>query len=398
MPYQFNPCAFDPTSLGIYIHIPFCVRKCAYCDFYSLSAKKALMEQYHCGLMQTIETLGMQHRGRRVDTVYFGGGTPSCYPVEYLAEAVEAVHRNFAVTQDCEWTVECNPDSANRPWLRAVKAIGINRLSMGVQSADDAQLQRVGRLHDFETAKQSFYTAREEGFDNLSLDLIYGLPNQSMESWQSSVEALLALQPDHLSCYGLKLEKGTPLFMQRSELTLADDDEQADMYLWMVDRLEQEGLCQYEISNFARQGKHSRHNLRYWLGQDYLGLGPAAHSYVNGIRSAVPRSLEAFCCGAEAGQTTWGSEIQIDASERVREYVMLGLRTCWGISIEELRQRFGLSAEPLEDQLRWFASYQWAEQTEGRWHLTPEGYLRSNALIGRLEEQLEQILTEQNMV
>lgn len=351
------------------------------------------MEQYHRGLMQMICRLGEKHRGRKVDTVYFGGGTPSCYPIEYLIEALDAIRSHFSLTSDCEITAECNPDSALRPWLRGAKQAGINRLSMGVQSADDEQLHRVGRLHDFKTAQKAFWNAREEGFDNISLDLIYGLPDQTMDSWKRSVEALLALEPDHLSCYGLKLEEGTPLYFHRQELTLADDDGQADMYLWMVDRLDKAGLYQYEISNFARQGKHSRHNLRYWLGQDYLGIGPAAHSYVDGVRSEVPRSLAEFCRGAEEGKLQWEPGIIIDEAERAREYVLLLLRTGWGISISEAQQRFDIDCTTIEETLRFFASYGWAEQTEHRWHFTPEGYLRSNALIGQLEERLEEQLS-----
>lgn len=394
MPYLIEKNSYDPHSLGIYIHIPFCVRKCAYCDFYSLSAGKDAMEQYHQALMQMIPRLGEKHAGRRVDTIYFGGGTPSCYPIEYLSEELNLIGKCFSLTEDCEVTAECNPDSALRPWLQGAKRAGINRLSMGVQSADDEELRRVGRLHDFQTAQNAFYTAREEGFDNLSLDLIYGLPDQTMDSWQKSVEALLALHPDHLSCYGLKLEEGTPLFLHRRELTLADDDGQADMYLWMVDRLEQAGLHQYEISNFARQGKHSRHNLRYWLGQEYLGLGPAAHSYVDGVRRAIPRSLSVFCQGVAEGKTEWEPGIPIDASERAREYVLLRLRTRWGISIPEAERLFQIDCTSLEEQLRFFAAYGWAEQTEGRWHFTAEGYLRSNALIGILEDVLENQLTK----
>lgn len=394
MPYQFEKNAFDPNSMGIYIHIPFCVRKCAYCDFYSLAAGQDSMERYHQALMQMILQMGQKHRDRRVDTVYFGGGTPSCYPIEYLAEELDAIRTQFDLTADCEITAECNPDSALRPWLQGAMHAGINRLSMGVQSADDEELRRVGRLHNFETAQTAFQTAREEGFDNISLDLIYGLPNQTMESWQYSVEALLALKPDHLSCYGLKLEEGTPLFLHRQDLTLADDDGQADMYLWMVHRLEQAGLSQYEISNFARPSRHSRHNLRYWLGQDYLGLGPAAHSYVDGVRSAIPRSLTEFCRGVEEGKIQWELEGRIDEAERAREYVLLRLRTSWGISIQEAQQRFGIDGTSIEEELRFFASYGWAEQTENRWHFTPEGYLRSNALIGLLEERLEEQLTK----
>lgn len=392
MPYQFDPFVTAKNTLGIYIHVPFCARKCRYCDFYSLAPGSD--RDRRTFQMGVLEWLGRCARecgaGRVVDTVFIGGGTPSCYDAGQLAALLDSIRGKFVVTPDCEITVECNPDSATGPWLQAMKAAGVNRLSMGVQTAVDEELRTAGRLHDFDTAQRAFYRAREAGFDNLSLDLIYGLPGQTMQSWQYSVERLLALEPEHLSCYGLKVEPGTPFWQQRETLAFVEDDIQADMYLWMVERLEAAGYGQYEVSNFARPGRHSRHNLRYWLGMEYLGVGPAAHSYVNGERYAFTPDLDAFFRGTIGPWQGFVSESRrVDREEQVREYIMLRMRTVLGICRREFEDLYGRSFDGLEKQLIIQGKYGWAAIEDDRWHFTPEGFLLSNALIGQLLEALE---------
>lgn len=390
MAYQFTFSTYDRPTVGLYLHIPFCVRKCDYCDFYSVAnATSETRGTFQTAMEHCLNKCSDFAKERVVDTLYIGGGTPSCYPADQLAALIGLVGERFCLALDCEITVECNPDSATEVWLTKMKAAGVNRLSMGVQSANDDELRRVGRLHDFAGARKAFETARRVGFDNLSLDLIYGLPDQSMEDWQRSVEAILDLQPDHLSCYGLKIEEGTPLCERRDELVLADDDLQADMYLWMVERLAQAGYDQYEISNFARPNKHSRHNMRYWLGEEYLCAGPSAHGYFDGRRYAIPPNLAEFCHGADKSQNEGK---KIDSSERVREYILLQLRTTWGVSEEEFSGKFGLDFTPLARELEQFAAHGWAKQQNSRWHFTPEGFLLSNTLIGRLLDVLEEQL------
>lgn len=395
MAYHFTFSTYDCPTVGLYLHIPFCVHKCDYCDFYSVanscSEERAL---FQTAMERWLERCSIDAKGRVVDTVYIGGGTPSCYPTDQLAALIELVRERFCLAPDCEITVECNPDSATEAWLIKMKAAGVNRLSMGVQSANDDELRRVGRVHDFSGARRAFETARRVGFDNLSLDLIYGLPDQTMEDWQRSVEAILALQPDHLSCYGLKLEEGTPLCDRRDELMLADDDTQADMYLWMVERLAQAGYDQYEISNFARPKKHSRHNMRYWTGEEYLCAGPSAHGYFGGCRYAVTANLRGFCDGALSSDQIWDERKEIDASERVREYILLQLRTTWGVSGDEFERKSGLNFAPLAYEFEQFARHGWAKQSQGRWHFTPEGFLLSNTLLCRLLDVLETQLSE----
>ncbi len=372
----------DAPRLGIYIHIPFCVRKCDYCDFYSVPGRDGRMDEYLHALEVHIAESAPQAELYTVNTIYFGGGTPTFFGAERLARLLQIVRKQFNISKDCEITVECNPDSADQDTLLTLKKAGVNRLSMGVQSAQDKELEEIGRVHSFAQATQAFQCARDAGFDNISLDLIYGLPDQTMESWKESVEALLKLNPEHLSCYGLKLEQGTPLYERREQEQMADDDTQADMYLWMVERLKNAGYGQYEISNFARPGRQSRHNLKYWMGEEYIGFGPSAHSYFGQQRYSFVRDLDAYVKGVLYNGKILDESTRINRREMGKEYLMLRMRTIWGVEENEYRERFYLNFHPLEERFREYESYGWAECTEGRWHFTPSGFLLSNPLIG----------------
>lgn len=370
--------------LGLYIHIPFCVRKCDYCDFYSVPGREQRMDQYLKALQCHLEESAPQAQPYLVDTIYFGGGTPSHFGAQRLVEVLRTIHKNFQVSRNCEITVECNPDSVDPEFLTHLKRAGVNRLSMGVQSARDGELKEIGRLHNYQQAVQAFQQARQAGFENLSLDLIYGLPDQTLESWKASVEAILQLAPEHLSCYGLKLEQGTPLYQRQDQEQMADDDTQADMYLWMVDRLAQAGYGQYEISNFARPDFESRHNLKYWLGEEYMGFGPSAHSYFGGRRYSFVRDLDIYVNGVLHNGKIIDESSLVNRRERGREYLMLRMRTVRGVEESEYRRTFYMNFDPLEDRFREYRDYGWAECTDGRWHFTPSGFLLSNPLIGDL--------------
>ncbi len=373
------------NKLGVYIHIPFCKAKCDYCDFYSLPDREGVMDDYQKALMAHIKETAPLAKGWQVDTVYIGGGTPSCFGAKRISALLGEVKRRFDVQRDAEITCEANPESADLPFLRAVRRAGVNRLSLGMQSACDAELMAVHRLHDFTQVEKAVQAARKAKIKNLSLDLIYGLPGQSMDSWQKSVEAALALQPQHLSCYGLKVEPGTPLDgrVMRGEL-LPDDDIQADMYLWMVERLEQAGYAQYEISNFARPGFQSRHNLKYWMSRPYVGFGPGAHSDFGGRRYSFARDLDRYVTGIlEGGQVIEDDQL-VPHRERGGEYLMLRLRTTRGIEEWEYRREFSMNFDPLEQKLEEYERQGWAARQERRWHLTPKGFLLSNQLIGDL--------------
>lgn len=375
----------ERPALGLYIHIPFCKAKCAYCDFYSLAHSEEKMDAYTAALLRHLEEVAPRAAGMQVDTVYFGGGTPSYLGTARLIRILQTVQRRYDVTRDAEITLEANPDSAG-DWraLRRLRRAGFNRLSLGVQSTDDELLRRIGRVHTCEQVQQAVMAARKAKLTNLSLDLIYGLPGQTMEDWQRTLADAVALGPEHLSCYGLKLEEGTPLWQQRQALTLPDDDTQADMYLYTVAALSEAGYGQYEISNFARAGRESRHNLKYWRMQEYAGFGPGAHSDFGGVRYGYVRDLDAYIAGRLVL-----AEAETDGTlARDFEYVMLSLRTAEGIDRRTFENRYRQRFEVME---RLFVQYEQAglaQRTEGGWRLTPRGFLVSNSIIVALQEAL----------
>ena len=378
-------------KLGIYIHIPFCRSKCDYCDFYSLAGREDQMDRYQKALLAHLKETAPLAQGYPVDSIYFGGGTPSYYGAKRIKELLAHLSKLFQVEKDAEITVECNPDSVDLKSLRILRKAGVNRLSMGMQSAQEAELRAIHRIHTPQQTNQAVEAARKAKFTNLSLDLIYGLPGQTMESWKATVEHALSLIPQHLSCYGLKVEEGTPLARRVAEgEVLPDDDQQADLYLWTVGRLERAGLPQYEISNFAKPGYESRHNLRYWLTRPYIGFGPGAHSDFGGRRYSFVRDLDAYIRGVLEGGDIIDSSELIPQRERCGEYLMLRLRTVRGVDGREYRHTYFMDFAPLEARLREFAAQGWAEETDGRWRLTPMGFLVSNQLIGDLLDRQEQ--------
>ena len=378
-------------KLGIYIHIPFCRSKCDYCDFYSLAGRDDRMDQYQKALLSHIKETAPLAQDFPVDTIYIGGGTPSYYGAKRLKELLGVIRKLYKVEKDAEVTVECNPDSVDVKSLKILRKAGVNRLSMGMQSANACELERIHRIHTPQQVNEAATAARKASFTNLSLDLIYGLPGQTMDSWKATVEHALSLIPQHLSCYGLKVEEGTPLAARVAQgEVLPDDDQQADLYLWTVGRLERAGYPQYEISNFAKPGFASRHNLRYWLTQPYIGFGPGAHSDFGGRRYSFVRDLDAYIQGVlQGGDIIDESEI-IPKRERCGEYLMLRLRTVQGINEQEYRSTYFMDFAPLQARLEQFRTQGWAEQTDGRWHFTPKGFLLSNQLIGDLLERQEQ--------
>ena len=361
----------EKPALGLYIHIPFCKAKCAYCDFYSLAHSEEKMDAYTAALLRHLEEVAPRAAGMQVDTVYFGGGTPSYLGASRLVRLLQAVQRRYNVDRDAEITLEANPDSAG-DWktLRTLRRAGFNRLSLGVQSTDDALLRRIGRIHTYEQVQQAVTAARRAKLTNLSLDLIYGLPGQTMEDWQRTLADAVALAPEHVSCYGLKLEEGTPLWQQRQQLTLPDDDAQADMYLSAVGLLARRGYEQYEISNFCRPGRASRHNSRYWTLAEYLGFGPGAHSDFGGERFALARDLDAYL----AGHTVYSERSAPSARERETERVMLALRTTRGVAADTLPE----AARRILESCK---AHGLARFSSGSYALTPRGFLVSNAII-----------------
>ena len=350
------------------------------------------MDDYQRALLAHLAEAAPQAAGHLVDTVYFGGGTPSYFGEKRLTALLKQIKKLYAVDQNAEITLEANPDSVDGKMLRRLRQAGFNRISLGVQSADDTQLADLGRPHTFAQARQAVEWARQAGFQNLSLDLIYGLPGQSLKSWQETVERVLELAPEHISAYGLKVEEGTPLSRRvAAGAVLPDDDAQADCYLWTAERLQQAGYGQYEISNFAKAGFPSHHNLKYWLLQPYMGFGPGAHSDFGGRRYSFVRDLEGYIKGILEGGVLVDENEVIPAAERSCEYLMLGLRTARGIEGREYRRTYRMNFAPLEKRLLVYETQGLALQLEGRWRLTPRGFLVSNTIIGELLELQEQV-------
>jgi len=376
----------NKIPLGIYVHIPFCRSKCQYCDFYSVTTKETrVLDGYLDAVCRHIKEAGALAPGYLVDTVYFGGGTPSLFGADGLAQILSVIRKSFDVANSAEITFEANPDSVSDRLLRRLRSEGFNRVSLGIQSDDDEILKKLGRPHCYEQAANAVQRIRKAGFKNLSVDLMYGLPGQSLEDWERTLENVLDLAPEHISCYGLKVEEGTPLYTYQQYCNLADDDTQADMYLSAVQILRSRGYRQYEISNFCRKGHVSRHNLKYWTGGEYLGFGPDASSDFAGRRFRVVRSLRSYVEGIRDGGQVLEDVQPIPNRERAGEYLMMRLRTASGLNPQEYEKRFLLPFGPLEKAMQDFKDRAWAQKTyDGRWHLTPEGFLVSNTIISDL--------------
>ncbi len=343
---------------GLYVHIPFCRRKCLYCDFYSVALAEGLAERYAAAVIRNLRGYGGSF-----DTVYFGGGTPIL-----LAERIGDILCCADIAEGAEITVECNPCEMTEQALTSLREAGVNRISVGVQSFCDNELAALGRRHDSETAMDAIQRAKRLGFDNISADLMLGIPQQNKASLKGTLDIMTMLPVTHVSAYMLKIEPSTPF--GRSTPDLPDEDETADMYLQTVEHFAAHGLPQYEISNFAAKGMESRHNLKYWHAQEYLGIGPAAHSFVGGRRFAVPRDLAAFL--AAERQT---EQLTEEHPDPIEEQIMLGLRLTEGIP-EQLWK-------PLEAALKRIPRNYYSIDG-GRLRLTAEGFLLSNEIIALL--------------
>lgn len=371
--------------LGLYLHIPFCKAKCAYCDFYSLPRSEEKMDAYVAALTAHLTETAPMAAGHTVDTVYFGGGTPSYLGAERITQLLQTVKKHYRVAKDAEITLEANPDSLF-DWkaLRALRRLGLNRISLGVQSSDDAVLRSLGRIHTWRQVVEAADAVRRAKIPDLSLDLIYGLPDQTAEQWEKTLSDAVSLSPDHISCYGLKLEEGTPLWQRRDSLTLPDDEMQADMYLFTVEYLQNLGYRQYEISNFARPGHESRHNLKYWTLGEYAGFGPGAHSDFGNVRYAYVADLDIYL----QGSLILSESETMGEAEREREYIMLSLRTAAGLNVKAFESRFRRRFDVAQELLVNYEAHGLARRTDVGWCLTPRGFLVSNAIIGSLIDAL----------
>ena len=402
--------------LGIYVHIPFCKSKCEYCDFYSLggSRDRRTTDQYLQALADHIRETGRLAPDYTVDTVYFGGGTPSFFGAENLEKILDELQKRFHFGADPEITLEANPDSVTPQGLKRLVRAGFNRISIGVQSDQDDMLKRLGRPHTYEQARMAVVRAREAGFANLSLDLMFGLPNQTLTGWRDTLENVLRLKPEHMSCYALKVEPNTPLWEYRDCANLPNDDVQADMYLAASEILQDHGYEHYEISNFAKPGYECRHNIGYWKRVDYLGVGLGASSLIDNVRYSNTRDLYTYLSECEnihdcymqypltegvTGSAVYsadGTHILVPAvnlhaaaeqttrNEQMEEFMFLGLRMRDGFYREEFTQAFGIPIEAVYgDALNHLQQEELLLKREGRIYLTDKGMDLNNYVVAQ---------------
>ena len=370
------------SALALYAHIPFCKAKCAYCDFASYPRREADWERYFRALGEELAAWRPALEARGVATVFLGGGTPSLMPAEAIERLMADVRACARVAPDAEITMEANPGTLTPEKLRRCRAAGVNRLSLGAQAMDDRLLRALGRIHSAEDVRAAVRMARAAGFDDVSLDLMYALPGQSRGDWRRTLDEAIALEPDHVSAYSLIVEEGTPMadWAASGKVALPDEDEAVEMQRDAIDRLAQAGYARYEISNFARPGRECRHNLAYWLRRDYLGVGCAAHSLVDGVRFENPRALDEYLSGARRVCAR-----RLSREEQMEEALMLSTRLCRGMDLAAYRAEFGVDfAQAHRAQLDGLARLGLARVEDGFLRLTQRGMEVQNAVVVEL--------------
>lgn len=359
---------------GLYLHIPFCRSKCPYCDFYSCRAGEEDFDKYTNVLKEYIKAWS-QKIDAWADTLYIGGGTPSVIGADRLCEIIKCVDESFGVAD--EITVECNPSLNEKDFFKKLYSVGVNRISLGMQSANDMERRSLGRIAGISDVERCIYESNLSGIDNISLDVMLGIPNQSKKSLGETLRFCASSGAKHISAYMLKIEEGTYFYKRRDELSLPSDDLTADFYLQAADSFSQNGFCQYEISNFAVPGFESRHNLKYWNCEDYLGIGPSAHSFLGEKRFYYGRDLKAFeniCTPLQDGH---GGDLQ--------EYIMLRLRLSEGIIFDDVKCKFGdFDAKKLEPLFLKLVKADYAELDDKSFRLTAKGFLISNTIIAEI--------------
>lgn len=363
-------------SIGLYIHIPFCKAKCNYCDFNSYPGKTVLMEPYFHALETEMRQLRDKGTGTIVPTVFIGGGTPSLADPLLINGLMDACRRNFRLAGNAEISIETNPGTLSFEKFTDYKACGINRLSIGLQAWQDRLLKELGRIHSREEFLENLKLARKAGFDNINVDLIFGLPGQTMNDWTETLDNIVSLDIEHISCYSLKIEEGT-VFGSRlasGELEEPDDELDRQMYRYAVESLAGNGYKHYELSNFAKPGLECRHNLVYWMAEKYLGIGAGAHSYLEGCRFNNVYGIEDYIDRVEKGSVYRENEQPIDKTEAMSEYMILGLRLIDGVSLDAFEARFGVGAELIFGaQMVKLEGRRLLEHDGDRWRLTRAG-------------------------
>ncbi len=343
--------------LGVYVHVPFCASRCAYCDFVTAPFDEGAASRHGEALRLELDAAAPTIGGARADTLYLGGGTPTALGPDRLRDVFPDITNRFAIPAEAEITCEANPESLTGEVLEVLAEGGVNRISLGIQTFDDVALKILGRLHDAAQAQDAYWRARAEGFANVSVDLMYGLPKQSMDGFRRDLELTLALKPDHVSLYGLTLEPHVKLYHERPAYDFPGDDEQAAMYYEAIDTLTAAGFAHYETSNFARPGRECRHNLKYWRDGEYVGFGPSAAGHWLGGRYRNPPELDEYCAAAATGRWPLTDPEPSDPYREMRTAAVLGLRLTEGIDAAAFQERFGVNPKTYyEKELSEFAA------------------------------------------
>ncbi|MCJ7508111.1 MAG: radical SAM family heme chaperone HemW [candidate division Zixibacteria bacterium] len=330
-------------SFSIYLHIPFCISKCPYCDFASIPLDQNLTEKYLSALLSEIKSFS----GFKADTIYLGGGTPTVLKLEQLDKIMRAVKKHYTLTRNCEITIEANPNTLDEKKVAELKNIGFNRMSLGIQSFNDKELKGLGRIHTASQAIQSFNLLKKGGFKNIGLDLIFGIPEQTLNSWKSSLKKAIELSPQHISTYSLTIESETRFYQMEKEgkIKLPTDEKVRQMYLWAIDYLNLKGYKQYEISNFSLPGFESKHNLNYWNHKEYLGFGTSAHSFYKNKRWGNVRGVREYVeLMKKKGRATEFEE-NLSRGQLITEAIFLGLRRIEGIDLKKFHKDFKVKLE-----------------------------------------------------
>ena len=360
---------------GLYIHIPFCIKKCNYCDFNSQSGNEALYSDYVDCIKKEIEQT--KNNGIIFDSVYIGGGTPTVLPSALLSSIMKSITN---VKRDAEITVEANPKTADYEKLSSLLASGVNRLSLGLQSVNDSELKMLGRAHSFSDFEETFFAARRAGFKNISTDLMFALPNQTLKIWENTLKKAVSYKPAHISAYCLKIEKGTPF--EKMKLNLPNDDTAADMYDLCTDILESHGYKRYEISNFAKDNKESFHNNLYWKTQDYIGIGAGAHSCFGGKRFSKICDIKKYIDAIKSGESAVENLITLSQKDKISEFVFLGLRMTSGISENEFTARFNTDIDSVfGKQLKKYENLGVIIRRSGKIFINPKFLYVSNSIL-----------------
>ena len=370
-------------NISLYIHIPFCDQKCHYCDFPSFAGKGDLKDRYINAL---IKEINQNTKNYIIDTIFIGGGTPSSLSAEQLEKLLINVN-NFTFSDDVEFTIECNPGSITSKKLNVMKKYGVNRLSMGLQAVQNSLLKDIGRIHSYEVFKENFMLARECGFDNINVDLMFGLPRQKVSEWKESLEMILALNPEHISAYSLIIEDGTRFskLYEQNKLKLPNEDEERQMYHLAKDILSKNDFSQYEISNYSKEGFECRHNIAYWKMNNWLGVGSAASSYIDGERFTNFSKIETYIEKIENNQSPREEESKNTMEENIEEFMFMGLRLIEGINEDEFEDRFNRIVDSYyKDILKKFILQGLLERKNRKIYLTEKGIEYSNMVMSEM--------------